>query len=142
VVVFVLLAVYCLASVSLFEKVGVEWAIQNASVNLCVAVPLVADDLEKGGATTAGLSKHQDHLTGLDDALEILEDVELRALLAKAKEGGGGAKDIEKGYKCVGERLRGVSHNIRSSCKVSLVLTAYLDVVLYTTYTKVSANLM
>ena len=96
--VLVFLAVDGLTTISLGEEVGIKGTVQNFSIHFCVSISLVADDLEEGGATTARLSQDQDHLTGLYDTLEILEDIKLGAFLSKAKNAGGCLKDIEKGY--------------------------------------------
>lgn len=103
--VFLFLTVYSLTSIPLSEEISFEWAILNVSVDSCVAVSLVADNLEEGRAATAWLSKHQDHLAWLYDTLEIFKDVELLALFSEPKNVGGGFEYIKEGYECVGECL-------------------------------------
>lgn len=103
--VLIFLAIHGLSSVPFLEEIGLEGPIEDFSVDFCVTKPLVTDDLEKRGATTAWTTKNQNHLARFGDTLKVLQNIELSALFSEAKEVACGFKHIEKGNERIGESL-------------------------------------
>lgn len=116
-VVFVLFAVHSFAAIPFFEEVGFERTVQHLSINLCVAISLVADNLEESCASASWSSQNQNHLTRFGDALEVPQDIKFFALLTQSKQATGSFEDIEERDECVRESL--------SECQLSRLLAAH-----------------
>lgn len=101
--VLILLAVDCFSSVPLLEKVGIEGAVQDFPADVGISISLVANDLEECGTSASRLAKDKYHLSRLGHTLEVLQDVELLALLAYSEDAFGGCVDVEERYEGIGE---------------------------------------
>lgn len=82
VVVFIFLAVDCFTAIPLLEEVSLKGTVKNLAINVGVSEALVTDDLQEGSATTAWAAENQAHLAGFQHTAEVLQDIELLALLA------------------------------------------------------------
>lgn len=105
VVVLVLLAVNSFTTVSLLEEVGFEGAIENFAVDVGISITLVADDLEESSATATRATENKTHLSWLEHTLEVVQNVELLALLTKSQKALSSGEDIEEGDERVRESL-------------------------------------
>jgi hypothetical protein len=111
VMVLVLFAVHCFSSVPLLEEVRIEGAVEHIAVDLGVAISLIADDFQKGGASTSRLAENEDHFPGLHHTFKVLQNIEFLALLALSNQASDGFKDVEERYEGIREGLSALSAN-------------------------------
>ena len=137
--VLVFLTVDSFTSVPLLKEVRLKGTVQDLAVDVGVAKALVADNLEEGSAATAGPTKYQTHLSGLQYTLEVLQNVEFLALLADAQKALCSGENIKERNECVRESLCGCQ--LSRPGTPNKVLTAHLDIVLHTANTADSQSI-